>query len=43
MLRSAFVFFCQGMVEVLIEDNLKQELSTVYRSSLEDELSSKER
>ena len=33
----------QGLVEVLIEDNVKQELSSGYRSNIEDELASKER
>ena len=40
---DVYDLYSQGLVEVLVEDNLKQELSTVYRSSLEDELASKER
>jgi len=30
-------------VDLLIEDNVKQELSTAYRANLEDELAAKER
>ncbi|WAR11293.1 INT8-like protein, partial [Mya arenaria] len=31
-----------GLVDLLIEDNVKQELSTAYRANLEDELAAKE-
>lgn len=31
----------QGLVDVLIEDNLRQELTMVYRSELEDEIATK--
>ncbi|XP_052817702.1 integrator complex subunit 8-like [Mya arenaria] len=32
----------RGLVDLLIEDNVKQELSTAYRANLEDELAAKE-
>lgn len=32
----------QGLIEVIIEDNLKQELTSAYRSDLEDELGNKD-
>ncbi|XP_061162526.1 integrator complex subunit 8-like isoform X1 [Saccostrea echinata] len=32
----------QGLIDVLIEDNLKQELTSAYRSDLEDELGNKD-
>lgn len=32
----------RGLVDILIEDNVKQELSNAYRANLEDELASKE-
>ena len=32
----------QGLIDVIIEDNLKQELTSAYRSDLEDELGNKD-
>ncbi|KAL4235107.1 Integrator complex subunit 8 [Mactra antiquata] len=32
----------RGLVDILIEDNVKQELSNAYRANIEDELASKE-
>ena len=37
-----FLLWFQGIVDVLIDDNLKQELSAMYRSNLEDELGNKD-
>lgn len=36
------ILLWQGLIEVIIEDNLKQELTSAYRSDLEDELGNKD-
>lgn len=39
---SFLILLWQGLIEVIIEDNLKQELTSAYRSDLEDELGNKD-
>lgn len=41
-LHEFLIFLWQGLIEVIIEDNLKQELTSAYRSDLEDELGNKD-
>lgn len=41
-LHEFLILLWQGLIEVIIEDNLKQELTSAYRSDLEDELGNKD-
>lgn len=41
-LHKFLILLWQGLIEVIIEDNLKQELTSAYRSDLEDELGNKD-